>query len=240
MKLDLLVPIKIVQDLIKKYWKVFVGVTGMVLVFGAFVIGYRFGSSIGLERIIFSSTNAAQVGFVPSSSWTSHEESEGEQNHKSDADWNTDAEEENTVEGTDLSSIISELTQSGFNEKIRMPTNSPVVVPHGWRKDSMTEDWRYSSGIRFASSDNDIVCAAMSGVVVSIEQKVSGYEVALLHPFDITTHYWNLKSVLVAEGERVDQGESLGYSGDSSKASGGLYFEVRQFGESVDPEGIGE
>lgn len=240
MNLDVLVPIRAVQKFMSRHGKAILGVAGIMLVFGAFVMGYRYGSSIGIQSIIFSSTNGTQVGFASKSDSTLQNGNEKTESYVFHTDANPDVktlgiEEVDEISESDPSSIIAELEDSDFDERICMPLESAVSVPYGWRKDPITEDWRYSSGIRFASSSGDSVCAAMSGVVISIDQKMSGYEITVLHPFEITSHYRSLESIAIGVGEQVVQGELLGYSSDVARPSGGLYFEVQQFGEVVEP-----
>lgn len=243
MNLDLLVPIKAAQKFLSKYGKAILGFAGIMLVFGAFVMGYRYGSSIGIQGIVFSSTNGILGGFASNNNSTLQNGNVESESHVSGADTTSvvkglGVEDVDEVRESDPSHIIAELEEFGFDEEIRIPSESVISVPYGWRKDPITEDWRYSSGIRFASNSGDSVYTSMSGVVISVEQKMSGYEVTVLHPFRVTTHYCNLESIVARVGERVAQGELLGYASDVARPSGGVYFEVRQFGEVVDPRSM--
>lgn len=79
------------------------------------------------------------------------------------------------------------------------------------------------------------VCAADAGTVTAISELSGGNQGLLVdHGEGRETLYANLSEVTVQSGDRVARGQQLGACED------GLYFELRQNGESVDPaEGLG-
>lgn len=100
------------------------------------------------------------------------------------------------------------------------------AVVHGW---SDLQPWlAFEAGKR-------PVCAADSGTVTAVSDLSGGNQGLLVdHGEGRETLYANLSEVTVQSGDRVARGQQLGACED------GLYFELRQSGESVDPtEGLG-
>lgn len=82
---------------------------------------------------------------------------------------------------------------------------------------------------------NRPVCAADGGTVTAVSELSGGSQGLLVdHGEGRETLYANLSEVAVQAGDRVARGQRLGACED------GLYFELRQNGEPVDPtEGLG-
>jgi murein DD-endopeptidase MepM/ murein hydrolase activator NlpD len=236
MTLDLLVPVRAGWKFLSKYRKFFIAALVLSLVSTAFVMGYRYGSLLNIQDIVFPSLGDIHTHDASGNNLEVQDENEDEVSDgatQKTAFIESQLEMGNQADAVhfDPVYVISELEKSGFNEVIHMPVDAEVDIPFGWRKDSMTEDWRYSNGIVFASNGEDKVSAAMSGIVISVTHVSDSYEIAMLHPFEITTYYHNLKSVVVKKDDQVKQGELLGCSGID-----GLYFEVRQEGKVSDPQ----
>ena len=63
-----------------------------------------------------------------------------------------------------------------------------------------------------------------------------GRAVFVSHGFGRTTVYGHLSRILVAPGQSVEQGESVGLVGNTGRSTGyHLHYEVRIDGESVNP-----
>ena len=79
------------------------------------------------------------------------------------------------------------------------------------------------------------ICAADGGTVTAVSALSGGTQGVLVdHGEGRETLYANLSEVTVQSGDRVARGQQLGACDD------GLYFELRQNGESMDPaEGLG-
>ena len=79
------------------------------------------------------------------------------------------------------------------------------------------------------------VCAADAGTVTAVSELSGGNQGILVdHGEGRETLYANLSEVTVQSGDRIARGQQLGACED------GLYFELRQGGDSVDPtEGLG-
>lgn len=239
MRLDLSVPIKAMQRFLSKYRKMFIIFIGFMIVFAAFVMGYRLGSFGSMQSIFLSAFERMEAGLTGNAALTQQSETLENANDEPGTDRDLSSEglgalDVSGARESDPAYIIAELEASGFDEKLMTPSQNTISLSYGWQRDPVTEDWRHSSGVRFATNGDTHVYAAMSGVVVSVDQSGIGYEVVILHPFDMSTRYSNLDSVTVTEGSKVMQGDVLGHV-NSGAESRGLYFEVRRFGETLDP-----
>jgi len=95
----------------------------------------------------------------------------------------------------------------------------------------------FHSGIDIASSRGTPVYAADSGVVT-----YSGYRgnygrlVIIDHGNGYTTYYAHNSSNNVSTGQRVSQGQTIAYMGNTGNASGShLHFEIRRNGSTLNP-----
>ena len=104
-------------------------------------------------------------------------------------------------------------------------------------------DYRVHLGIDIATEENAPVCAVADGTVSQIwEDPMMGWCVALSHTGDCVTVYKNLAKELaegLATGKTVQQGELLGYVGDSAMMEIAqephLHMEMTVGGLQVDP-----
>ncbi|WP_071460005.1 M23 family metallopeptidase [Bacillus massilinigeriensis] len=101
-------------------------------------------------------------------------------------------------------------------------------------------------GVDIAGPLNDVIVAVESGTVTKSYYSASyGNVVFVKHPNGYETVYAHLKTRQVAEGQDIEQGDILGYMGNTGDSSGvHLHFEVHQ-GEwtwtkenAVDPVGM--
>ena len=82
------------------------------------------------------------------------------------------------------------------------------------------------------STGNNLVKAAGSGTVVMVtSMKRLGTVIIVEHGGGFISIYCNNLNSLKKQGDHVEQGELIGYTGSSQ----GLYFELRKDGESVSP-----
>lgn len=99
----------------------------------------------------------------------------------------------------------------------------------------------FHRGIDIAAERGTPVHAPAAGVVEVAtedyeESRASGTVIILLHDSGISTFYAHLDSLAVSAGQRVAQGEVVGYVGSTGKSTGShLHFEVRRNGEHVNP-----
>jgi LysM repeat protein len=101
--------------------------------------------------------------------------------------------------------------------------------------------WDGHRGIDIGSNEGDSVWAADSGVVVYAGQKSGGYGIVVIIEHDTTYHtfhtvYAHLNSTAVSCGQIVNQGQVIGYSGNTGNSTGPhLHFEIREDGGFVNP-----
>lgn len=133
---------------------------------------------------------------------------------------------------------------------ILVPTTSPAAaagsepgVPFGYRPpvDAEVVDPfrppadRYgpgNRGIDYATEPDTLVTAAGRGVVAFAGPVGGSLHVTVLHPDGIRTTYSFLRSIGVRRGERVEQGQELGRSGER------LHFGARLGDEYLDPRSL--
>lgn len=94
----------------------------------------------------------------------------------------------------------------------------------------VTHPWSALQPWTMFDADRATVCAAAAGTVTAISPLSNGrFGVLIDHGEGVETLYAALEDVSVAGGDAVSRGDALGV------CEGGLYFEVREGGESVDP-----
>ena len=96
------------------------------------------------------------------------------------------------------------------------------------------------SGIDFAAGHGTPIQAAADGVV-SRAGWGGGYGkvVRLGHADGLETRYAHMSSIAVAPGQRVSQGDVIGYVGSTGLSTGAhLHYEVRRGGAAIDPHGV--
>lgn len=93
------------------------------------------------------------------------------------------------------------------------------------------------NGIDFRAALNTPVTAAAAGQVVYAGW-YGGYgkTVIIDHPGALATLYCHLDSYVVAAGQKVQAGTSIGFSGSTGMSTGPhLHFELRRDGVAIDP-----
>jgi murein DD-endopeptidase MepM/ murein hydrolase activator NlpD len=101
---------------------------------------------------------------------------------------------------------------------------------------------RMHQGVDFAAPSGTAIYAAGDGTVVQVG-RVNGYGnyVEVKHNDQYTTAYAHMSGFArgLKEGERVHQGEVIGYVGMTGNATGPhLHYEVHDHGAAVDPQSI--
>ena len=103
----------------------------------------------------------------------------------------------------------------------RMAMPAEGEVSHAW---SAVQPWLMLDG------DSRAVCAAAAGTVTAVSKLSDGrYGLLVDHGQGLESVYANLTEASVQMGDAVSRAQVLG------ACEGGLYFELRQDGESVDP-----
>lgn len=98
-----------------------------------------------------------------------------------------------------------------------------------WGEFHLGHDWAIEEGSE--------VMAAKAGTVTEAKWNDSyGYYVLVAHENGISTRYAHLSQLLAEPGQQVEQGEIIGFSGNTGNSTGPhLHFEVLKDGEQVEP-----
>jgi murein DD-endopeptidase MepM/ murein hydrolase activator NlpD len=123
----------------------------------------------------------------------------------------------------------------GGSSGIIWPVNGPVVSGFGWRF-GHTE---FHEGVDIAVGTGTPIRAAASGTV-AIAAPTGGYGnyTCIDHGGGLSTCYGHQESFAVSAGQRVSQGQVIGYSDCTGHCFGPhVHFEVRINGQAVDPMG---
>lgn len=112
-----------------------------------------------------------------------------------------------------------------------------ISSPFGLRQDPFTSTMKFHSGVDFSAEIGEPIQAVAKGhVIYSGEHGGFGNLVVIRHSDNLTTHYAHLWAPDVFVGQHIQSGETLGFVGESGKATGPhLHFEVRWNGTPIDP-----
>ncbi len=143
------------------------------------------------------------------------------------------AGQELEIPGSEQRRHISALERLNF----RWPTNGRITSDFGHRTHPLTGESDFHTGIDIAVSYGTPIYAAESGrISFSGWQGGYGHTIIIDHGDGIETLYAHNSQLNVNEGERVNKGEIIAYSGNSGTSSGPhLHFEIIEEGEHIDP-----
>ena len=128
----------------------------------------------------------------------------------------------------------------GEAEGLIWPVAARISSSFGMRRHPILRYARMHSGIDFAAGHGTPIQAAADGVV-SRAGWGGGYGkvVRLGHADGLETRYAHMSSIAVAPGQRVSQGDVIGYVGSTGLSTGAhLHYEVRRGGAAIDPHGV--
>jgi murein DD-endopeptidase MepM/ murein hydrolase activator NlpD len=117
------------------------------------------------------------------------------------------------------------------------PVRGRVTSRFGYRRDPFSKKRAYHTGIDIAGRHGAEVHAAREGKVTFAGARFgSGKIVILEHAFGYRTVYAHLSAARVSKGQKVRQGEIIGFIGDSGRSTGPhLHFEVWHRGKLINP-----
>ena len=117
------------------------------------------------------------------------------------------------------------------------PVRGLITSTFGHRRDPITGQPAYHSGIDISAPPGKPVKVTAAGVVTQIQQfGPLGRAVFVAHGFGITTVYGHLSRTSVTPGQRVERGSVVGLVGNTGRSTGyHLHYEVQVNGKSVDP-----
>jgi murein DD-endopeptidase MepM/ murein hydrolase activator NlpD len=116
---------------------------------------------------------------------------------------------------------------------------SRVSSTFGMRKHPIHKEWRQHSGVDFAAATGTPIMATADGTVDFIGwQNGYGKVIILRHSNNVTTLFAHQSRFAkgLKKGERVSQGEVIGYVGSTGWSTGAhLHYEMRVAGRPVNP-----
>lgn len=121
-----------------------------------------------------------------------------------------------------------------------VPCSTRVTSRFGYRIDPFTYEERYHSGIDidgYGNAGNSIVAADSGQVITASFDSGYGNYVIVDHGDSKQTLYAHMSGIAVGYGDWVEQGQVVGYLGDSGRTTGvHCHFEVFINGSRTDPE----
>lgn len=114
------------------------------------------------------------------------------------------------------------------------PVEGPVVSRFGPKKNGLVND-----GINIEASEGNPIWAAADGEVVYAGNELKGYGNMMIvrHANGWMTAYAHASDMLVAKGDKVGQGDLIGYVGKTGAVTKAqLHFGIREGKNPVDPE----
>jgi murein DD-endopeptidase MepM/ murein hydrolase activator NlpD len=122
----------------------------------------------------------------------------------------------------------------GFEQPVR---SGRITSGFGYRFHPILHFGRFHDGIDIGAAWGSPVFAAADGVVSGAGWSGGyGEQVRVVHSDGIMTSYSHLSRIIAAPGRRVERGQLIGLVGSSGLSTGPhLHFEVRRFGQPVDP-----
>jgi murein DD-endopeptidase MepM/ murein hydrolase activator NlpD len=125
-----------------------------------------------------------------------------------------------------------------------MPLSLPLTEEHeissefGARQDPFTDMGALHEGLDFTADLGSPVLATAPGRVVRADRSGAyGLMVELDHGNGYVTRYAHLRKLLVAQGNSVERGQSVGELGNTGRSTGAhLHYEIRYRGQAINPK----
>jgi murein DD-endopeptidase MepM/ murein hydrolase activator NlpD len=137
-----------------------------------------------------------------------------------------------------LLSIYGVITQERYWEgPLTLPINAPFISPFGSVRTFNAVATRRHTGADLRAVEGTPVLASGSGrVVLSRQLDIHGNNIIIDHGWGLFTEYAHLSQRFVVPGQFVLQGDLIGLSGTTGRATGPhLHWEVAVNGQWVDP-----
>jgi|GEM_PF-2320091 len=203
-----------------------------------FFIGFSLGAYLPseakyeFEATVFTKVEdqlvSSKLDVISKSSW--------EEVHKVEEDLFTEAEtEENTFFAPTFAQPF--LTPRGWIQRTTCRQSPEFIRPiptrltsrYGYRKSPFTGYTRVHTGLDYGGQIGTPIQATETGFVHWARRKGAyGNTVMVTHKNGFTSLYGHLNQYAVKEGDRVQKGQTLGFVGNTGRATGPhLHFEVR-------------
>lgn len=135
---------------------------------------------------------------------------------------------------------LQRLRKSAGFVPLGVPINGPVEVtsPFGERPDPFLGVMAMHSGLDLRAHYGEPVEATAAGIVIKAERDGSyGNLVEIDHGNGLQTRYGHLSSFAVNAGQKVREGDVIGYVGSTGRSTGAhLHYETRVGGVAVNPQ----
>ncbi len=135
--------------------------------------------------------------------------------------------------------------ETRLSDNLRLISSTPSIAPvrgiytssFGYRRDPITGQRAYHSGVDISAPPGKAVKATAEGVVTKTEQYGGlGRAVYVAHGFGVTTVYGHLSRVSVTPGQHVERGAIVGLVGNTGRSTGyHLHYEVQVNGQATNP-----
>lgn len=131
----------------------------------------------------------------------------------------------------------SSVTVSSSGWRSPLTHSSWVTSPYGMRLHPVYGVWKMHHGVDLKSSRGDEIVAARAGkVTVAKWSDSAGYYVKIDHGDGYSSAYLHMTRYIVSVGDYVQQGQLIGYVGDTGVGTGPhLHFSIYYNGNSVNP-----
>lgn len=142
--------------------------------------------------------------------------------------------EPDTQENPIIPDVPPEITEEGWLTPCYYVC---VTDPYGWRIHPIDGSESFHGGVDLAANEGTPIYAARSGYVTLAEYHWSfGNFVSISHGDGFSSMYAHMMYSVVSEGEYVQQGQLIGYMGETGETTGPhLHFVIYVNGETVNP-----
>ena len=146
-------------------------------------------------------------------------------------------EEELEAKEKEITRKLEALRYGNAPGKLVYPAKGILTSGFGNRISPITGTNRFHSGVDIGAAPGTPVIAAAAGEVFQAEYLGGyGYTVIIYHGGGFATLYGHLSGFAVSTGQKIKQGQVIGYVGSTGFATGPhLHFEVRVNGVSQNP-----
>lgn len=112
-----------------------------------------------------------------------------------------------------------------------------ITSPFGFRESPTTGASTYHQGVDLSASAGTPIVASRGGTVtVASYSNAAGYYVTINHGDGFSSIYMHMTNYIVSSGQKVNQGQTIGYVGKTGIATGNhLHFGIAQNGAYVNP-----
>jgi len=146
----------------------------------------------------------------------------------------------------DRAARLAQLTAGGkvSASGLVSPVTGEVSSPYGWRVHPIDGVTRFHDGLDIAAACGSPIVAAASGVVTESSSNTGyGNRLVVDHGtvagHQLRTSYNHAESYVVSVGDRVEQGQLIGWVGSTGASTGcHLHFQTWVDGQLTDPEGL--